>query len=367
METSMMNATNSTFRLFLILCCAFALETGCSAGKPVGSETQVPTAQTTGGAGDVSPEVAAENASMPVPPEGAQYTLLCQPFTGPDHVLTSKRIKETLIQATHSNEWYLVHSDQESDLYYGFYKTFEDRGQPLEYARAQNDHARLLSMVDDNGDHLFQNVTFVPINTPDPIAPREWDLANNKGFWTLQIAVYRGSPQRKQAAVDSVKELRAHGYDAYYRNGPATSEVYIGSWPRNAVAEQEASSAGSDDPNEPLLVLPDEPSLANKTFVTPDGRKMKAVMPKLEILSPALKKTTEEFPYYSINGEIVGHPTKQLDGNEHIVPWSTYLIQVPHETEEASDGTPPDPGTEAPPPATPDPNTPTVPGLQGLR
>jgi hypothetical protein len=366
MDTHNMNSTNRAFGLLLMLGVAVGL-CGCSATRTAAPTSQAPAATSTADSNPLAPDAAADNASMPVPPEGAQYTLLCQPFTGPDHVLTSKRIKETLINATHSNNWYVVHSEQESDLYYGFYKTFQDRGQPEEYARAQNDHAKLTSMVDDNGERLFQQVMFVPINTPDPAAPKEWDLANNKGYWTLQIAVYRDSPQRKQAAVDSVRELRAHGYDAYYRHGPSTSEVYIGSWPREAVAEQEASSASSDDPDVPLLVLPNEPGLANRTFLTPDGRKMKAVMPKLDIVSPDLKKTTEEFPYYSLNGEIVGHPVKQSDGSEHVVPWSTYLLQVPHETEEAADGSAPVPTGDTAAPGNSDANAPVVPGLGGLR
>ncbi len=80
-------------------------------------------------------------------------------------------MKDDLVRGTGSKQWYIVHSAGESDLYYGFYKTFDDPSQAAEYDRAQSDRAKVSSLVDENGDRIFPQVGFVPINTPDPPAP----------------------------------------------------------------------------------------------------------------------------------------------------------------------------------------------------
>jgi len=312
---------------FFVLAAFFAAVAGC-ASNPA-SDSGSPAAATPDSA---SPEaVASDDTGMPAPPEGAQFTLHCSTFSGATHIMDAKRIKDYLIRQTGSKDWYVVHSADESNLYFGFYKTFDDRSQLDEYTRAQTDRAKVSSLVDNDGAAMFPQIGFVPIETPDPPAPREWDLSSNRGFWTLQIAVYKGSPERKQLAVDAVKGFRNAGIEAYYRHGAATSEVYIGSWPRGAVAEQQAASAASDDPNEPLLVLPDSFSGAeNSNVYTPDGRKMKVVVPKLDILDPSLKKAAADYPHYYVNGIVVGHRVRMPDHSWQIVPWSSYLIQVPH-------------------------------------
>jgi hypothetical protein len=307
----------------------FALATGCASHSTSDSAGQATVSPESASA---SPDAApSEDAAMPAIPNGAQFTLHCDTFSDPTHILDAKRMKDYMIRQTGSKDWYVVHGADESDLYYGFYKTFDDRSQIAEYTRAQTDRARISSLVDNNGDKMFAQVAFVPIETPDPPAPKEWDLSSNRGYWTLQIAVYKGGPQRKQLAVDAVKGFRNAGIEAYYRHGNSTSEVYIGSWPRNAVAEQQAAAAEGDDPNEPLLILPDSFAGAeNSNVYTPDGRKMKIIIPKLEILDPSLKKAAADYPYYYVNGEVVGHRVQLADHSWQTIPWSSYLIQVPH-------------------------------------
>jgi hypothetical protein len=311
---------------------------------------------------------------MPVPPQGALYSLRCAEFTGPTHIMDAKRIKDMLTRSTGLKDFYIVHSSDESDLYYGFYKTFDDRSQLAEYTRAQSDRAKLASLVDGNGDPIFPQVIFGSINLPDPPAPREWDLASNPGYWTLQIAVYKGSPERKQAAVDAVREFRAHGVEAYFRHGAATSEVYIGGWPRESVAEQDDSVAQSDNPEQPLLVVPGPlpNGVDSDKIYDSSGRKVKVVMPKLQIVDPKLKVATEQYPYYYVNGEVAGRRVQLADHTWQTVPWSSYLIQVPHDnadqdqpdksdsSSQNQSGQPSDNGDGAA-------AAPVVPGLGGLR
>lgn len=352
------------FLVGLVGCASNAPAPTATAGNPTNDKPNVSDLVVSNGL--------APDSGMPVPPEGAQYTLHCATFGDADHVAASEQAKQALEKMTTSHEWYIVHSEQESDLYYGFYKTFDDRSQPAEFNRAQSDRAKVGSLVNQQGDPLFPEVGFAPIDTPNPAAPKQWDLANNPGFWTLQIAVYKGNPLRKVAAVDAVKQFRAHGIEAYFRHGPQTSEVYIGAWPRNAVAEQQSSSAQSDDPNEPLLVLSGAMQGADATnFYTPDGRKMRVVEPKLEIQDATLLKATQDYPYFYVNGVVVGRRVQMPDRSVKLVPWPSYLIQVPHENNDQEQeagsskpgpdqGQPADSGGSAVP-------APTEPGLGGLR
>ncbi len=314
-----------------------------------------------------------EASDMPVPPQGALYSLRCAEFTSQTHIMDAKRVKDMLMRSTGLKDFYIVHSSEESDLYYGFYKTFDDRSQLAEYTRAQSDRAKLASLVDGNGDPIFAQVIFGSINLPDPPAPREWDLASNPGYWTLQIAVYKGSPERKQAAVDAVKEFRARGVEAYFRHGAATSEVYIGSWPKESVAEQDDSVAQSDNPDQPLLVVPGPlpNGVDGDKIYDSAGRKVKVVMPKLQIVDPKLKVATEQYPYYYVNGEVAGRRVQLADHTWQTVPWSSYLIQVPHENTDQDQPDKPDLGGQNQSGQQNDNGdstaAPVVPGLGGLR
>jgi hypothetical protein len=355
------------FSIRLAVCLAVCLgAAGCgSSQSPSGSTNIAPAEADSGGGAPANAE-----STAPVPPEGARYTLHCSIFTGANHIVEAKRAKDMLIRTTGLKDFYVVHEAEESDLYYGFYKTFDDRSQIAEYTRAQSDRAKISSLVDENGDPVFPQVIFGSINLPDPPAPREWDLANNPGYWTLQIAVYKGSPERKQAAVDAVREFRAHGVEAYFRHGPATSEVYIGSWPRASVAEQDDSVAQSDDADQSLLVVPGPlpASMDTDKMYDSQGRKLKVVMPKLQIADPKLKLVTEQYPYYYVNGEVAGRRVEHADHTWSTEPWPSYLIQVPHEN---ADQDQPDLGSQN---QSGQPNdnrdgtaAPVVPGLGGLR
>jgi hypothetical protein len=354
-------------RYFGFVLAIFLTAAGCGSSPSPSSSSRDQTAT------DSAAPVAAastDDASMPAPPPGALYTLHCATFSGPTHIADATRSKELLIRSTGSKDWYVVHSAEESDLYFGYYKTFDDRSQLAEYTRAQTDRARVSSLMNQDGDPVFPEVVFTSINTPDPPAPKEWDLASNPGYWTLQIAVYKGSPERKQAAVDAVREFRAHGIEAYFRHGPATSEVYIGSWPRQAVREQQASVAQGDDPNQWIMVSPGplpQGVDADKLYDS-QGRKVKVVMPNLQIVDPSLKLAAQQYPYYYVNGEVVGRRTQTKDRSWQTIPWPSYLVQVPHDNDDQEQPTKSDSDRAgAPPQGDTGDSTPTVPGLGGLR
>ena len=66
--------------------------------------------------------------------------------------------------------------------------------------------------------------------------------------WSVQIAAYEGSTQRKKFAVDAVRDARAEGVPAYYYHGPSISSVCVGAWPRAAVRGD--MEPAFNDPNE---------------------------------------------------------------------------------------------------------------------
>ncbi len=277
---------------------------------------------------DASSRQPQEEPEAPPPPD-AQYTLFCTEFSGDSHILDADQAKKRLREATSSQDWHVIHQENVSDLYFGYYKSFDDRTDIAEYTRARQDRAKVASMLNQDGAPLFSMVFFVPINSSDPPAPKEWDMANGKPGWYLQIGIYRDSPQRKQATIDAVRAARAMGIEAYYSHGPTASAVYVGVWPKDAIKQQQSDRASSNDPEEPLLVLDQPaPSLEGKDYYSKEGKKMKVVMPKLEILDPTLQAAIHKYPYTFINGEAMGRKAVSPDGKITVVPYPSVLIAV---------------------------------------
>jgi hypothetical protein len=264
---------------------------------------------------------------MPIPPEGAKYTLLCISFNAPTHVSDADQAKQTLLAHTDLKDFYVLHGEQQSDLFYGFYKTYTDRSQTEEYARSQEDMAKVASLLNDQGDRLFPLLMFVPLPTPDPPAPKEWDLSQNTGYWTLQIAIYRNSPERKQAAVDAVRDARSRGIEAYYHHGKTSSGVFVGSWPEQAAKITDSFSATSD-PHQPVMVLSGPIAGSdNPEIYDAQGQKMQVEMPKLEVFDPTLQKAISDYPYTYINGAEMGRTNSHTG---QVVPYPSFLVKVPH-------------------------------------
>jgi hypothetical protein len=271
-------------------------------------------------------------AATPTPVTDAQYTLLCQTFTGPTHAQSAKEAKDALIKATKLHDWYVVIGDTESNLYFGYYRSF-DLPSDKDTIRAQNDRKTLAGMTEPDGSRPFQYCVFVPIAGADPSAPPEWDLRNAKGYFTLSIAAYMDSPMRKQYAVDAVRAARAQGVEAYYFHGEHASEVCIGAWPREAVREQESAGGRTNDPTEPILVST-TPLPANlRDLRTRDtGQKVKVLAPKPEYLDPTLIAAMKKYPTHSINGEsVVRKYTK--DGQDTEMEDPSFLVLIPAKEE----------------------------------
>ena len=70
--------------------------------------------------------------------------------------------------------------------------------------------------------------------------PPEWDLRTAPGVYSLQICYCISKPDfpdRRDGAVEIVRQLRKEGEQAYYYHGPSKSLVCVGSFGESAIIE----------------------------------------------------------------------------------------------------------------------------------
>jgi len=303
-----------------LLCVALIAGAGIAQAKPKPQEPAP------------APAKADPNAA-PIPPKDAQWTIYCQAIPGVTHVEQANAFKAELIKLTKMNDWYVIHSEDESTLYYGFYRSINDPKDKKESERAQRDREKINALLDPQGNKIFQHSFFVEVTAPDPTAPPEWDLRNAPGYWSVEIGVYKDSPARKQAAVDAVREARKQGIEAYYYHGPTASSVCIGSWPREAVREQDEQTAIAHDPTQDVLVLPTPIAGMNNVEIrNREGQRVRALAPRTEIVDPSLLATMQKYPTHALNGaEVVQKAKDPASGEMKETKDPSLLVPIPHE------------------------------------
>ena len=275
-----------------------------------------------------APPQAAKKPAAPAIPAGAEWTIYCTTVPGAGHVVQSTQLRDQLSRSTGMRDWYVIHGDSESTLYYGFYKSVDKAAKA---AREKID-----AMTDAAGGRPFRNAVIVELTAPDPDAPPQWDLANAPAgmVWSVQIAAYEGSPQRKKFAVDAVREARAQGVPAYYYHGPSISSVCVGAWPKQAVRGE--MEPAFNDPNEQrsmdqiaqqqpadLIVLPPGMPAVNRELRGRDNRRIRAVTPTLEVVDPTLLGTLKTYPNHYRNGDPEGMQTKN-----GVQPKPSFLVKI---------------------------------------
>ena len=248
-------------------------------------------------------------------PEGAALTILCRSFTGPNHASEARQAKVFAAQAAKQSgdagDFYVVHQEDRSVLYHGFYKTDDPARDEREARRLQADRDLIERMGTQNPGpegglvKAFPQSLVVPIDQPDPVAPAEYDLRNSDAFWTVAIAVYTDPALHKQAAVESVLAARQMGTEAYFLHKGNFSYVTIGAWPESAVRKgtgskqaNEAANAQSDYDPRPLVVAPAGRLPERlKGFTDDRGREAVELEVRLEVTDPSLGQTIAAYGY----------------------------------------------------------------------
>jgi hypothetical protein len=312
-----------------------AAATSGVAASPAGTPAAIAGPQRQTAAAQQSPAAAAAQAQqpsnmsdMPLAPKDAQWTIYCATISDADHMKTSRDLRTALVQRTGLREWYLLHDDAHSRLYYGFYRSIADKGDAAESARAQADRKKIDELADGRNERPFKNCQFVQLSAPDPDAPPQWNIVNvpPDKTWTLIVGAYKDSPERKKLAVEAVREAREkYGEEAYYYHGDSVSNVCIGTWPDTAVLEErldpdpKASRNGAGD----VLVLPQgiKPTAGVKTK---EGRNVRAVSVNYVPVDEGLKKMIAKYPYMGVNGELL---IIKGGGKQHYQP--AMVAQIP--------------------------------------
>src|SRR5687768_14551671 len=105
--------------------------------------------------------------AAPSIPAGAELTSYCITVPGPGPVVQSTQLRDQLVKGTGMRDWYVIHGEGESTLYYGFYKAMD---------KAKPTREKIDAMKDVAGTRPFRNAMIVELTAPDPDAPPQWDL-----------------------------------------------------------------------------------------------------------------------------------------------------------------------------------------------
>lgn len=183
------------------------------------------------GAGGIFPAVSPSAGPSPV-----NYTIVLAQFPQLDSYGLAQQLKERAkalygvgdVWLENFQEWILVN--------YGHYS--EQTGSNA----IQQELMRVRQLYPQLALGPYQFCYLRELPQPDPPAPTQWYLLNNRCYYSLEIATYYNTPEqdyynRKEDAVTAVKNLREKGEMAYFVHGRLQSRVYVGCFTQTAVQE----------------------------------------------------------------------------------------------------------------------------------
>ena len=56
----------------------------------------------------------------------ALWAIYCRSFVGPTRAAEAKRMRDIMAQRTSMKQWHVIHLEEESTLYYGFYRSIQE-------------------------------------------------------------------------------------------------------------------------------------------------------------------------------------------------------------------------------------------------
>ena len=273
-----------------------------------------------------------------VPPANARWTLSCQTFQGPVRIDEAKRAREVMAKLTGDRNWYVIHAEHDSTLFYGFYRSIDlhagDSADKKDAERAHGDRKRLAELRNDRDGALFPSCLLVPLDTPGEDGPPEWNIQNapKDARWTLLIGVYRDDPSRRKAAVDAVRLLRSQGQETFCFHGDFQSFVFVGQWPAEAVFREEADTSHASQSEDEGVMVTDRDLIAGtpQTYKDAEGKIVRLVAPTLSIRDASVKEMMAKFPNFHTNGEVMGKRIKDpKSGLERVEPDVSVLSKIP--------------------------------------
>ncbi len=265
-------------------------------------------------------------------PKGAQWTILCREIGGAGHVALSRQLKENLVKTSGMRDWHLLHKEDVSVLYYGYYKSHTE-------PRAKSDREKIDRMADAQGRRPFRLALVTPLDAADPAGPPEWNLMNAQGYWSLQIAAYKDSPERKQYALDAVKAAREQGIEAYYYHGETMSLVCIGAWPREAVQTADENIRAGDGGELKLVLPPLPPDAQEPEIRDKSGRRLHVEAGRNIVTDPTLKAAMAQYPSMATNGAtMVTTRRDPRNGQVHRMADMSFPVRIPRSDSSFLDG-----------------------------
>ncbi|MCA9253233.1 MAG: hypothetical protein KDA54_19060 [Phycisphaerales bacterium] len=171
-----------------------------------------------------------------------EWTILARECFGSGHRNDAKKIAAALKKTPGIKPEcvYVVDNKKDSRVYYGSYwRPPNEKTGRFEIPQDMRQDLALIKDFTTSGERFFFDARISPTPTPD-VGNKAWELSRNRGYYSLRVALFYNEPgflNRKEAASTYCEELRAKGYDAYYRHTEIVSEVFVGSFGKNALVQ----------------------------------------------------------------------------------------------------------------------------------
>lgn len=148
-------------------------------------------------------------------------------FRGVNRQQDAQRYKEMTEKEAGWKDLYIVDTADSADLYRGRFVTIDDAGATVKSSRAWKN---------SRGVVVYNSAGVLKLPGKE-IGPPEWNASNANGAYTVLIASFHDTPNRKTLAVKYCEQLRQEGEEAWYFHGQASSVVMVGSFPASSIKE----------------------------------------------------------------------------------------------------------------------------------
>ena len=219
--------------------------------------------------------------------EDGGHTILLKVVSGEDHVAGAKKFKALTEQETQWKDIFLVHKSGQSHVCWGTYRSISAAQKNLKKAKAFRTR---------NSAAVFASALVIPV-AGKSYGPPEWDLTRTAGTHSVLVAAFYDVPAenyvgRKKFAVRYCRQLRKHGYEAYYHHGLTNSTVTIGAFPSPSIQADQSD--------------------------------------KKQIVDPRITRIMKDFPYLAVNGNAIVRKVYNPQTRKYrSVKRKTYLVSIP--------------------------------------